>query len=215
MAYKAAIFDLDGTLVDSLADLADTMNYALKILGQPTWDLDAYRQKVGNSTNLLIKRLLLPDKQYLFDEMYKIATEKYRQVYLNKTKPYKGIFETLKELHKRKIKLAVLTNKDQDMADKVVANILDKNLFDAVVGTSTGDPIKPDVVHTLKLIEKLTLKTDEVIMIGDSDVDMQTAKQCGIFAVGVNWGFRLIKELQDNGADVIIDKPKEILKFFI
>ncbi|MGA2914890.1 MAG: HAD family hydrolase [Sedimentisphaerales bacterium] len=215
MAYKGAIFDLDGTLVDSVADLADTMNYALKILGQPTWDLQAYRKMVGNSTNLLIKRALGPDKQYLFDEMFKISSEKYTQVCLNKTKPYKNIPETLNKLHKRNVKLAVLTNKDQEMAEKVITHLFGKDLFDAIVGTTTGNPIKPETTETLQLIDKLKLKPQEAVFVGDSDVDMQTAKACQIFALGVSWGFRGRKELTEAGADVIIDEPGELIRFFI
>ena len=214
MAYKAAIFDLDGTLVNSLADLADAMNYALKILGQPTWDLEAYRQKVGNSTNLLIQRALAPDKQDLFDKMFEISSEKYAQICLNKSRLYDGILETIDELHKRQVKLAVLSNKDHNMAEKVVAHFFDKGQFDAVVGTTTGNPIKPDPIHTLKIVDKFKLKPQEVIFVGDSDVDMQTAKACEMLAVGVNWGFRPIEELKQNGADTIINKPSELLKFF-
>jgi len=215
MTYKAVIFDLDGTLADSLADLADTINYALKMLGLPVWDLQTYRKMVGNSTNLLIKRALGPDNQNLFDQMYKIATEKYKEVCLNKTKPYKGVPETLKELHNRNVKLAVLTNKDQDMAVKVATHLFGKDLFDAIVGTTTGNPIKPDATETLQLIKRLNLEQGEVIFVGDSDVDMQTAKACKLLAVGVNWGFRPIEELKENGADIIINKPSELLKFFI
>lgn len=214
MAYKGAIFDLDGTLVDSLADLADAMNYALKILDQPTWDLEAYRKKVGNSTNLLIKRALAPDKQNLFDEMFKISSEKYAQICLNKTRPYKGMSESLNELHKKRVKLAVLTNKDHEMAVKVVTHLFGKNLFDAIVGTTTGNPIKPDPTQTLELVRKLKLKPQETVFVGDSDVDMQTAKACKMLAVGVNWGFRPIEELKQNGADIIVGRPEKLLELF-
>jgi phosphoglycolate phosphatase len=214
MGYKAAIFDLDGTLVDSLADLADATNYALKILGQPCWDLQAYRQKVGNSTNLLISRALLPDKQHLFDKALEIMSRKYAEICFNKSKPYKGIPEALAELHKRDIKLAVLTNKDQNRAEEVVWHYFGKDQFEAIVGTTTGNPIKPDPTQTLQLIDRLKLKPQEAAFVGDSDVDMQTAKGCKMLAVGVDWGFRSKEELKQSGADVIIDRPGKLLEIF-
>jgi len=214
MRYKAAIFDLDGTLVDSLADLADATNYALKILGQPCWDLQAYQQKIGNSINLLISRALAPDKQHLIDKVLEKMSKKYVQICLNKTRPYDGIPEVIDELHKRQVKLAVLTNKDQNMAEKIVLHFFDNGRFDTVVGTTTGNPIKPDPTQTLQLIDKFKLKPQEAVFVGDSEVDMQTAKACKIFAVGVSWGFRSTEVLIENGADIVIDEPEGIIDLF-
>lgn len=214
MRYKTAIFDLDGTLVDSLADLADATNYALKILGQPCWSLQEYKLKIGNSTNLLISRALAPDKQHLFDQVLEKMSKKYAQICLNKTRPYNGIPEVIDKLRNKRVKLAVLTNKNQDMAEKVVSHFFSKGQFATVVGTTTGNPIKPDPAQTLQLIDKFNLKTQDAVFIGDSEVDMQTAKACGIFAAGVSWGFRSAKELIENGADIVLDKPDDIIGLF-
>lgn len=213
MKYKTAIFDLDGTLVDSLADLADATNYALKILGQPCWNLQEYKVKIGNSTNLLISRALAADKQYLFNEALEKMRGKYAQICLNKTRPYDGIPEVIDELRKRQVKLAVLTNKDRNMAEKIVSHFFD-GCFDAIVGATTGNPIKPDPTQTLQLIDRFKLKAQEAVFVGDSEVDMQTAKACNIFAVGVSWGFRNRQELSENGADIVIDEPGDIIGLF-
>lgn len=213
MAYKAAIFDLDGTLVDSLADLADATNYALKIFGQPSRDIQAFRQMVGNGIRTLISRALGPDKQHLAEDVLEKMREKYTQICLDKTRPYNGLPQVIAELAKRGIKLAVLTNKDQKMAQKIVRHFFD-GYFQIIKGTTAAVAVKPEPFEALQVPEKFNVKPQETVFIGDSDIDMQTAKGGKMFAIGVSWGFRGRKELIEAGADAVIDEPGELLRFF-
>jgi phosphoglycolate phosphatase len=213
MAYKAAIFDLDGTLVDSLADLADATNYALKIFGQPSRDIQAFRQMVGDGTRMLISRALEPDKQHLTKNVLEKMLEKYAQICLDKTWPYNGLPSVIAELAEREIKLAVLTNKDEKIAQKVVRHFFD-SYFQIIKGTTAGIAVKPELFESLQVLEKFDVKPQESVFIGDSDVDMKTAKGCKMFAIGVSWGFRGRKELIEAGADVIVDEPGQIIDLF-
>lgn len=213
MAYKAAIFDLDGTLVDSLADLADATNYALEIFGQPSRNLQAFRQMVGDGTRTLISRALEPDKQHLAENVLEKMREKYAQICLDKTRPYNGLPQVAAELAKRGIKLAVLTNKDQKMAQKIVRHFFN-GYFQIIKGTTASAAVKPEPFEALQVLEKFNAKPQETVFIGDSDIDMQTAKGCKMFAIGVSWGFRGRKELMEAGADVVIDEPGQIIDLF-
>ncbi len=213
MTYKAAIFDLDGTLVNSLEDLADATNYALKSFNQPEKELQAFPQMVGEGTRTLIKRALDNENPELIEKVLLKMREKYMQICLNKTRPYKGLVEVVTEFAKRKIKLAVLTNKDQKMAEKIVSHFFD-GFFQIVKGTTDAVPVKPEPFEALQVLAKLGVKPEETIFVGDSKTDMQTAKAAGIKAVGVSWGFRDKKELTEAGAEKIIDEPSQLLKFF-
>ena len=213
MTYKSAIFDLDGTLVNSLEDLADATNYALKSFNQPEKELQAFPQMVGEGTRTLIKRALDNENPELIEKVLLKMREKYMQICLNKTRPYKGLVEVVTEFAKRKIKLAVLTNKDQKMAEKIVSHFFD-GFFQIVKGTTDAVPVKPEPFEALQVLAKLGVKPEETIFVGDSKTDMQTAKAAGIKAVGVSWGFRDKKELTEAGAEKIIDEPSQLLKFF-
>ncbi len=212
MRYKAAIFDLDGTLVDSLGDLADATNYVLEIFGQPRRDLQAFRKMVGEGTRTLISRALEPDKQYLVDKVLEKMREKYAQICLNKVRPYKGLPQIVAELSQKGVKLAVLTNKDQNTAERIVGHFFDG--FGIVTGATDSAIVKPDPSHALQIIDKFKVKPTETVFIGDSNIDMQTAKAAGIKAVGVSWGFRSTEELRQNGADTIVDEPRDIIDLF-
>ena len=210
---KCIIFDLDGTLVNSLEDLADATNYALKSFNQPEKELQAFPQMVGEGTRTLIKRALDNENPELIEKVLLKMREKYMQICLNKTRPYKGLVEVVTEFAKRKIKLAVLTNKDQKMAEKIVSHFFD-GFFQIVKGTTDAVPVKPEPFEALQVLAKLGVKPEETIFVGDSKTDMQTAKAAGIKAVGVSWGFRDKKELTEAGAEKIIDEPSQLLKFF-
>jgi len=213
MRYKAAIFDLDGTLVDSVADLADAFNYGLEQFGQPKRTVDALRKMIGDGIRITVSRAIEPDRQDLIDYVVEKMREKYAEICLDKTKPYDGIFETLAELGKKGVKLAVLTNKDQTTAKKIVSHFFD-GYFEIICGTTSGEPVKPDPQKALQIIEKFGLSAAQTVFVGDSGVDMQTAKACKNYAVGVSWGLRSIEELKQNGADIIISKPRELLGIF-
>jgi phosphoglycolate phosphatase len=214
MTYKAVIFDLDGTLVNSLQDLADATNYALKCYGQPGHKVEDFRQMVGEGTRTLISRTLRPDKQELIEQVLVKMREKYMQICLDKSRPYKGLMEVITELAQRKIKLAVLTNKDQKMAQKIVGHFF-AGFFQIIKGTIEAVPVKPQPAATLQVLKELGVRPTEAMFVGDSNIDIQTAKAAGVKAVGVSWGFRGKAELIEAGADLIIEEPKELLSLFV
>jgi len=211
MTYKAVIFDLDGTLVNSLEDLADATNYALKFFGQQTHSAEALKQMVGEGTKTLISKALGNDKQELIEPVLAKMLEKYVQICINKSLPYKGLQEVVSELAKKKIKLAVLTNKDEKMAQKIVSHFFD-GLFQIVKGTIEAVAVKPEPTAVLQVLEKLGVRPEEAIFVGDSKIDVQTAKAAGIKSVGVSWGFRGRSELIEAGADAVVEEPGQLLK---
>ena len=209
MMITTCIFDFDGTLVNSLEDLADTTNILLEKYGYSTHPLEAYRKFVGNGIDRLLQRAFKnEDKQFLktirkeFDSLYQIHN-------LRKTKPYTGIIELLETLEKKGIKLAVVTNKAHDIANTMV-NTVFPNTFLYTYGGSSEYPHKPDPTMVYHVMERLHSKPEECVFIGDSDVDILTGKNANIKTIGVTWGFRKKEELVKHKADAIADIPKEI-----
>ncbi len=211
MTYKAVIFDLDGTLVNSLEDLADATNYALKSFGQQVHSAEELKQMVGEGTRTLISRALNNENTELIEPVLMKMREKYMQICLDKSRPYKGLQEVVTELAKKKIKLAVLTNKDEKMAQKIVSHFFG-GLFQIVKGTIEAVAVKPEPTAVLQVLEKLGVRPEETIFVGDSKIDVQTAKAAGIKAVGVSWGFRSRGELVEAGADAVIEEAAALLK---
>ena len=216
MEYKAVLFDLDGTLLDSLEDLGDTVNQILLNKGFPTHPMDAYRYFVGNGAAMLMKRAL-PEDQW--DEQnirhyVDIFNQYYEQNWNVKTKPYEGVEEMLDELIARKVPITVLSNKPDEFTQRCVSELLSKWRFDIVLGHRKSFPHKPDPAGALEIARTLNLPPEEFIYLGDTATDMQTAHAAKMFAVGVQWGFRPIEELQENGANAIIKKPQEVLRFW-
>ncbi|WP_169312614.1 HAD family hydrolase [Leadbettera azotonutricia] len=213
MKYKGIIFDCDGTLVDTLGDISASMNKALKGKGYPALPEEAYTDKVGWG----IKRLAflcLPEDVRSDELSAQVAADAvafYAQSPLIYTKPYPGILSLVSELKSRKLKLAVLTNKPDPIARLVIGGLFPPSSFDAIYGDITGKPRKPDPACTWEILVELGLTTRDVIMAGDSEVDIETAKASECFAVGVTWGYRPRKVLESSGALRIIDKPEELL----
>jgi len=209
---KCCIFDLDGTLVDSLQDLANATNSALVSLGFPIHDVEKYKQFIGSGVEKLIERVL--PKKYCTNEykqkMRVIFDENYNRCCVDFTKPYKGIREILTELKKHNLILAVVTNKPDDLAKKILNNLL-PGIFDNIYGNTIGIPTKPSPDLCLQVVENNNIKACDCVFIGDSDVDMLTAKNAHMTSVGVTWGFRTRNELKTAGANYIIDKPIELI----
>lgn len=203
------IFDLDGTLVDSLADLADATNIVLQKYGFPTHQIEAYRQFVGDGVNMLLQRALPEDKKGLVLACRKYFDEVYNEICLTKTRPYPGIEQLLAKLKNQGKQLAIVTNKPDALAKKIT-NYLFPNSFVYVYGNSDAYPRKPDPFLINKVIELLSVNKDEVLYIGDSDVDMFTGKNAGVKTMGVAWGFRGKEELLASGADIVVENPKMI-----
>jgi phosphoglycolate phosphatase len=213
MKYKAVIFDLDGTLLDTLEDIADSMNSVLGKLGHPVHDTEAYKYFVGDGFRILAKRTLpenCQDEGYI-DQAYMKVRDEYLKRWADKTKPYAGISEMLDGFTSAGLKLAVLSNKSDDFAKLMIKKLLPSWEFDPVFGERKGIPKKPDPAGALEIADILGVKRDECLYLGDTGVDMLTASAAGMFAVGVLWGFRKADELLANGAAVLINKPQEAL----
>lgn len=215
MQYKAVIFDLDGTLVDSLADLSDSVNLMLESYGFPTHEVEKYRYFVGNGSKKLMERTLPRDKAESA-EFVEEALVKYKAIYkdrlLEKTRPYNGVLELLAELKSRGIPLAVCTNKHNDAALTIVKILFAPGTFEEVLGDRPGFPKKPNPATPLEIASHLGVKPDEVAYLGDTSVDMETAVHAGFLPVGVLWGFRPEEELVKSGAKVLLKAPLELLE---
>ncbi len=209
--YRGAIFDMDGTLVDTLADLYDSVNEMLAHYNLPLRTLDEVRQFVGNGARQLMIRSLPADCDFL-DEALSLYNDCYARNCLKKVKPYAGIMDLLTTLEAKEIPLGICTNKQHFAAIEIADKILAPIKFPYVSGDEPGQPRKPNPTRALACAEKFSVTAQDVAYFGDTAVDMQTALNAGFLAVGVTWGFRPRSELVDSGAQIIIDHPLEILE---
>ena len=209
--YKAAIFDMDGTLVDTLADLHDSVNEMLAHYSLPLRTLDEVRQFVGNGAKKLMLRSL-PEGCNFIDEALDFYNACYARNCTNKVKPYAGIMEFLAALEAKKIPLGICTNKQNFAAVEIAEKILSPIKFSYVSGDEPNLPRKPDPTRALGIAEKFSVAPEKVAYFGDTAIDIQTAKNAGFLAVGVTWGFRPRSELVESGAKIIVDHPREILE---
>lgn len=212
--YDAVIFDLDGTLLDTLADLADSMNHVLERRGLPPHALAAYKRFVGDGIENLVLRAL-PEEMRTQDTIAGCLVEmrsEYGRRWADKTRPYDGIPALLDALVARGLKLAVLSNKPNDFTQLTVARLLPVWRFEAVVGLRAGAPRKPDPSSALQIVDALALPPQRFLYVGDTDTDMKTARAAGMYAVGALWGFRTAAELSANGAQSLIGRPEELLE---
>lgn len=210
MKYSTIIFDLDGTLLDTLQDLANAVNYAMRQMGYPEHSLDAVRSFIGNGIRVLIRRSV-PDgvSEDDYEKTYSIFTKHYLEHVADFTKPFDGIPEVLDTLKKNGCRLAVVSNKSDEPAKKVVANFFG-DVFDMTVGKMDCFPTKPQPDSVLYVIKTLGVDKTDCIYIGDSDVDVETAHNAGLECIGVTWGNRSVDELKTAGAEYIVNEPKEI-----
>lgn len=209
-----AIFDLDGTLADTLYDLADATNFALKKLGYPVHPYESYKKFVGNGVQKLCYRALPDDKKSDTEKLLEIFSGYYGKHFLDKTKLYDGMRETLSTLAENNVFLAVATNKPQNFARQIVNKLLPEFDFVKVLGGCSERPKKPDTAIINEILSGLTAD-DKIFMIGDSNVDIQTAKNAGISSIGCEWGFRGREELENAGADFIAEKSSDIADFIL
>lgn len=210
---KLIIFDLDGTLINSIYDLADAVNNSLEELGYATHDIEKYYHFVGNGVLKLAERALPEDHRTDKDiaQLHGLFSQKYQQCCLNKTKPYDGIIETLEQIKSMSIKCAVASNKPNDFAKYIVGNVFENETFACVYGKRDGVPTKPNPQIVYDIMNSFDLSKEQVIFVGDSDVDVVTAHNAGIKCIGCSWGFRGEQELKSAGADAIAYKPSDIL----
>jgi phosphoglycolate phosphatase len=204
--YKAAIFDMDGTLTNTLEDLADSVNEMLEHYNLPRRTIDEVRIFVGNGARKLMERALATNDEKFINEALEYYNGCYSRHLLNKTKPYSGIVELLTALNEKNIPVAICTNKQHFAAVELAKKIFPTINFAEVI----GDAKKPNPARALEIMEKIGVKPAEVAYFGDTAVDMQTAINAGFLPVGVTWGFRPESELQESGAKIIIHSADEI-----
>ena len=211
MNYKAVVFDLDGTLVDTLADLAMSVNQALEKLSLPMHSVESYKMKVGDGALTMAFRALPADRQELAEEVVRMQKEYYAAHFADCSRPYSGVEQMLGELKEAGLKLALSPNKPDGFTQRVVDKLLGTGCFDVVRGHVDGVELKPDPASALAVCEELGVSVGEVAYVGDTAVDMQTAQAAGFLAIGVSWGFRERSELVENGAAAVIDQPGQLL----
>ncbi|GHU80781.1 phosphoglycolate phosphatase [Spirochaetia bacterium] len=214
MKYKCVIFDLDGTLVDTIADIASAMNKALEARGFPAHAARDYTAMVGWGMRRLAFLALPPSSRddAAADTLAREAGAIYNAEPLVHSKPYPGIPGLVAELKGHKIKTAVLTNKPHSITSLVISGLFPSGSFDAVCGDRPGSPRKPDPASAWEILADLDASPRDTVFMGDSEVDMETALAAECFALGVSWGFRDRSVLQKAGAKRIIDSPGELLE---
>ncbi|MHC5061748.1 MAG: HAD family hydrolase [Planctomycetota bacterium] len=212
MAIKAIIFDLDGTLVDTAADLSNAMNFALAKFGQGVHSVEACKQMIGSGLKVFAEKALGAENQDLRDEVLLAMKERYHDKCFEYSRLYEGISDVVDNLRAGGVRLAVLTNKDQRDAERIIEHFFGTEAFEYVVGAVQNRGLKPDIGGTIEIIESMGLGREEFMLIGDSTQDIQTAAAAGIRSVGVTWGFRSREDLAEAGADIIIERAEEILE---
>jgi len=211
--HQAIVFDLDGTLLDTLDDLADAANAALRQHGHPAHPVDAYRHFIGDGVwNLIERALPAPARQ---EDAIRACVEVmgaiYRENWAVKTRPYPGIPELLAELSRRGLMVSVLTNKPQEFSQVMLDYFFPDYAFHTVFGARPEVALKPDPAGARLVLRAMGVQAFRAVMLGDSSVDMQTAVNAGMHPVGAAWGFRGRQELLDNGAALVIAHPAELM----
>ena len=214
MKYRAVVFDLDGTLLNTLEDLADSLNRVLETKGLPTHPLEAFRTFVGNGAAKLVERALPSGQQTdaLRTECLAAFRLEYQQNWNQKTRPYEGVAELLDGLAARDIKMAVLTNKPQHFAELCMQAHFSGWQFGMILGQRDGVPMKPDPAGPQEILSSLGVPAPACLYVGDSDVDMQTGLNAQMLPVGALWGFRSEEELRGAGAAQVIAHPTDLLE---
>jgi len=214
MQFDGVIFDLDGTLVDTLEDLADAMNRVLSGEQAPTHSYATYKLLIGKGIRDLVGQALSAEKRS--DEMiawcYKRMISDYGQHCLVKTRPYDGVAELVSALRAAGAKLAVFSNKSDALTRRIVESFFGPRDFDLVIGAQPGLPLKPDPAVALLISARLGVAPSRIVVLGDSGIDMLTATAAGMIAVGAAWGFRTKDELVEHGARAVLDQPLELLE---
>jgi phosphoglycolate phosphatase len=213
--YRAIIFDLDGTLIDSLIDISDAMNHTLSLFGYPTHPYEAYKYFVGRGLTNLVKSCIPQsalDNPQTIRNCFEMFTDHYQRNLTNKTLLYPGIKELLDALVAKGMKMAILSNKADKLTKQISDDLLNKWQFEIVMGATDDFPHKPNPESALFIAKKLNVSPENILYVGDTNVDMQTAVAAEMFPVGVTWGFRTREELQNTGAQLIIDRPMELVE---
>ena len=216
MKYEAVLFDLDGTLLDTLVDLADSMNAVLEGLGAPVHPAEAYKYFVGDGVrNLIVRALPQPQRtEETIRGCIREMHDEYSKRWASKTRPYAGVPGLLDALAERGVKMAVLSNKPDDFTKLCVEKLLPDWTFESVRGVREDGKRKPDPTGALETAKMLGLSPGRFAYVGDTNTDMQTAVAAGMHPIGVLWGFREADELKANGAEQLVRTPEELLDCF-
>ena len=213
MAY-ALIFDLDGTLADTMDDLKTAINSTLEILGYETRPKFELLNYINNGSREFVRRSLpvaVQNEEIIIESALSLYGQEYAKCYCDKTRAYTGIYETIQELKKQKFKLAILSNKPHEFVQNIVYKLFGKATFDFVMGQSDF-PHKPDPTSALFIAKELGVKPSKCIFVGDSDVDIKTAQNAKMRSIGVSWGYRNVDLLERTGASYIADTPAQIIE---
>ena len=214
--YKNVIFDLDGTLLNTLEDLAAATNWVCALHGWPAHTVEEYKYFVGNGAPKLLERVA-PPGTVLTDELRRVTlaefTERYNAHKEDRTTAYPGMPEAVRRLRDSGITLAVLSNKPHEETVNVIETLFGEGYFDIIQGQKEDVAIKPSPEGVFRILDQLGLEQKELVYLGDTATDMQTGKSAGAFTVGALWGFRDRAELEQGGADAIIGHPLELLGF--
>lgn len=212
MKYKGIIFDLDGTLVNSIEDIADAMNIMLLSYNYPVHSYETYKKFVGSGLRSLVIKAL--PEAHRDNAQINLCFDAMKDIYSNhctiKTRPYDGVMDLLDQLKLRRIKLSILSNK-ADVLTKKVASHLFPDYFETVAGLTTEALKKPNPVVALDISKTMGIAPEDLIFIGDTGIDIQTAKNANMLAIGVSWGFRSKEELNKSGAKHILNQPSDLL----
>lgn len=218
MPFRAAIFDMDGTLMDSLVDIANAINRVLAAEGFQTLPVETYRGFIGDGAKNLITRSLpehARDDKTVMMCLKAFQSDYYHGKWNIETRVYPGIPEMLLRLRELGIRLAVLSNKPQFIVTAAVEQIVNSVEFDAAYGHSSDIPLKPDPAGAIRIAEDLKVDPGEIVYAGDTSVDMKTAVSAGMFPVGVSWGYQPEYLLRQNGARVVAGTPQKVRDLFL
>ena len=210
---KAVIFDMDGTILDTIQDIAGAVNYILEKYNKPVRTVDEVKNFVGNGLRRTLELSLgdMENKDEFIDSIFAEFTGYYKEHSSDNTKPYDGIVEAIRALKEKGYKTAVVSNKRQEAVEELCVKFYD-GLFDMAIGEQDGLKRKPDPAMVNKALDYLGVTKEEAVYIGDSEVDIKTAVNSGLKGIYVSWGFRGTKLLKENGAKVVVDNPDELLK---
>ena len=210
---KAVIFDFDGTLADTIPAIAEGVNLTMQKYGFPTHDEAAIRSFINNGPRMLIRRALpkgLQEDEALLDRVLADYDGLYKTVCLHTDRAYDGIPTLIETLRRKGLRIGVLSNKQDHLLRQICTGIFPTQC-DAIFGTVPDKPTKPDPYLSLQIAKELGVSPEECLMVGDSDVDVRTAKNAGMTHIGVSWGYRDRDFLMQNGATLVADTPKELL----
>lgn len=213
---KAVIFDLDGTLSDSIQSIKYCGDAAVAAYGYGPFSVEQYKYFVGDGAENLVKRMLVEagDTELIhFEEAFARYKELFREGCMYKVKPYDGIPELLTALKEKGIAIAVLSNKPHAETIQVIETLFGKDYFELIQGQKENVAIKPSPEGVFQILEQLNLSAEDILYLGDTATDMKTGKSAGAFTVGALWGFRKREELEENQADAIIEHPPELLQY--